>query len=396
VRGPSASTPGLAAGAELFELARAAKEHGRMAVDTEFVGEGRYRTLLCLVQVAVPAGTGSRVAVVDALDETLDAEPLRGVLADPEVEVVVHAGRQDVALLRGRWDAQVRRILDTQVAAAFAGSRAQTGYESLLREVLGQRLRKSASYTRWDKRPLTAEQIDYARADVLHLLDLAAELRRRLEARGRLEWALEECRTLEDASDARDLETIFERLPRIAGMDPAVRAIAFELVQWREEIAQREDRPVGSVLNDSALVEIARRRPDSIERLEQVRGVSAPTLHRRGRSLLAAVKRGRGRAPIPAEPQRRTPVADEDGPLIALAEALVRARALDEQLAYELLATRSELQRVVAALRDGRSPDGARLLRGWRRELAGAELVELLRGRRTLSVGAERRLNITG
>jgi ribonuclease D len=326
----------------------------------------------------------------------VDLAALGGALADPDVRVVVHAGRQDVALLRGRWDAQVRRILDTQVAAAFAGSRAQTGYESLLREVLGQRLRKSASYTRWDKRPLTAEQIDYARADVLHLLDLAAELRRRLKARGRLEWALEECRTLEDASDARDLETIFERLPRIAGMDPAVRAIAFELVQWREEIAQREDRPVGSVLNDSALVEIARRRPDSIERLEQVRGVSAPTLHRRGRSLLAAVKRGRGRAPIPAEPQRRTPVADEDGPLIALAEALVRARALDEQLAYELLATRSELQRVVAALRDGRSPDGARLLRGWRRELAGAELVELLRGRRTLSVGAERRLNITG
>jgi len=395
-RGPSAAPHGLAAGAELAELAHAASEHGSMAVDTEFVGEGRYRTLLCLVQIAVPDGNGSRVAVIDALDETIDVAPLRGVLADPNVEVVFHAGRQDVALLRGRWDAQICRIFDTQVAAAFAGLRAQAGYDWLLGEVLGQRLRKSASYTRWDKRPLTSEQIQYARADVLHLLDVAAELRQRLEGRGRLQWALEECRALEEASDERDPQAIFERLPRIAGMDPAIRAIAFELVHWREETARQEDRPVGSVLNDSALVETARRRPDSIERLEQIRGVGAATLHRRGRALLAAVRRGRERPPIPAQPQRRLPVADEDGPLIALAEALVRARALEEQLAYELLATRSELQRVVAAVRDGQSPDGARLLQGWRRELAGAELVELLQGRRTLSVGAERRLNITG
>jgi ribonuclease D len=395
-RDPDDAKHALAGDAEVAQLARAARDHGRLAIDTEFVGERRYRTLLCLVQVAVPAGEKSRVAVVDAIDATLDLEPLRAALEDPEVEVVVHAGRQDVALLRGRWGAQVNNVFDTQVAAAFAGLRAQAGYEGLLREVLGERLRKSASYTRWDTRPLTAEQIDYARADVVHLLDLAAELRRRLDERGRLGWALEECRALEQASDERDPDAIFERLPRIGGMDPAVRARARELVEWREQTAEREDRPAGSVLNDSALVEVARRRPDSVERLEQIRGVSAPTLHRRGRSLLAAVARGSARPPIPAEPRQRTVVADEDGPLVALAEALVRARALEEQLAYELLATRAELQRVVAAVRDGRSPEDARLLQGWRGELAGAELVELLRGRRTLSVGTERRLRIAG
>ena len=85
-RGPSAAPHGLAAGAELAELAHAASEHGSMAVDTEFVGEGRYRTLLCLVQIAVPDGNGSRVAVIDALDETIDVAPLRGVLADPRLK----------------------------------------------------------------------------------------------------------------------------------------------------------------------------------------------------------------------------------------------------------------------------------------------------------------------
>ena len=74
---------------------------------------------------------------------------------------------------------------------------------------------KTASFTRWDSRPLTPEQLAYAREDVVHLLELAAELQRRLSANGRLAWALEECEPLARSSDERDLEAIFARLPRV-------------------------------------------------------------------------------------------------------------------------------------------------------------------------------------
>jgi ribonuclease D len=378
------------------ELAERARATGRFGIDTEFMGEGRYRALLCLAQVAVEDENGDvRVEVLDPLEDDFDPGPLAEVLADPAIEVVLHAGRQDVALLRRVWGTPVRNIFDTQVAAGFAGRRAQLGYEALLSELTGVRLRKSASFTRWDARPLSDEQVDYAREDVLHLLELADALQDQLGKRGRLEWAREECRALEEVSDERDPEAIFARLPRVNSLDPAQRAVARELVEWRESVAREGDRPVPSVLADAALVEIAKRRPPSIERLTQIRGLNEGTLRRRGQAIIAAVARGRERDPIPSEGVRQPPPDPSDAPLIALAEALVRARAAEAELAYELLAARADLQRIVTALRENHGEPDVRTLEGWRRVLVGEELLELLAGRRSLRIGPERRIEVT-
>jgi ribonuclease D len=377
----------------LHELAAVARASGRIALDTEFMGEGRYRTLLCLVQVAVGDGDSTdapeqRIELVDPLAEDLDAAPLAAVLADPAVQVVVHAGRQDVALIRRRFQTEVANVFDTQVAAGFAGLGAQSSYESLLADLLGLRVKKSASFTRWDARPLSAEQREYAREDVVHLLELAAELERRLDASGRLQWAREECEPLEGSSDERDLERIFARLPRIRGMSPSSRPVARELVAWRERTASRQDRPVQSVLSDAALVEIAKRKPASKRELEQIRGVGTGGGQRRAEDLLEVVQRGREHPPDPAPAEARGAAPrPDDAPLVALAEALIRARARKAGLAYELLAARADLQAIVAAHRAGEDEADVRTLRGWRRELVGAELLELLDGGLSLSVG---------
>ncbi|MGH2865117.1 MAG: ribonuclease D, partial [Solirubrobacteraceae bacterium] len=205
----------------LRQLAEGARAAGSLALDTEFMGEGRYRTLLCLVQLAIPERRerAERILVLDPLPEDLDASPLADVLADPTVQIVVHAGRQDIALVRRRFATEVRNVFDTQLAAAFAGLGAQVSYDSLLSDVLGLRVAKTASFTRWDCRPLSPEQLAYAREDVVHLHELAEELGRRLSALGRLEWALEECEQLQQASDERELETIFTRLPRLGSLN---------------------------------------------------------------------------------------------------------------------------------------------------------------------------------
>jgi ribonuclease D len=379
------------------ELAARARETGRLGIDTEFMGEGRYRALLCLVQVSVEEPDGSVwVEVLDPIEHELDAAPLAEVLADPAVEIILHAGRQDVALLRRVWQTEITNLFDTQVAAGFAGMRAQLGYEALLSTTIGVKLRKSASFTRWDQRPLSEEQVSYAREDVLHLFDLADDLQRRLEAHGRLEWAREECRALESASDARELDTVFNRLPRVNSMDPAQRAVAYELVAWREATAQSEDRPVPSTLADAQLVEVAKRRPQSLERLAQIRGLHEGILRRRGKALIEAVKRGREREPIPVEGERPAPSDSADAPLIALGEALIRTRAAEAEVAYELIAARADLQRIVTAVRTNGTEPEVRTLQGWRREVVGAELLELLAGRISLRVGADRRIAVSG
>jgi ribonuclease D len=383
----------------LDALLEGARGAGKLALDTEFMGEGRYRTLLCLVQLAIPEGAAQAgpIEIVDPLEEGLDCSTLAAALADPEIQIVVHAGRQDVALMR-RWLAtEVSNVFDTQVAAGFAGLGAQSSYESLLGDVLDVKVRKSASFTRWDTRPLSSEQLHYAGEDVLHLLELSAELERRLRDLGRLQWACEECEGLARSSDERDPEAIFARLPRVSGLSAAGRAVARELVEWREETAARQDRPVQGVLNDATLMELAKRRPGTNAELQRIRGVGSAAGGRRGGELLEVVARG-GRRPAEPAPleHRPPPPKPDDAPLVALAEALLRARAREAGLAYELLASRADLHALVAARR-AEGAEGAeapvRILRGWRRELAGEELLKLLDGGLALSVSG-RRLSI--
>jgi ribonuclease D len=368
------------------ELSDRARASGRLGIDAEFVGEGRYRALLCLVQVAVDDGDGgTRVEVLDPL-RGFEPGELRDVLADPAIEKVLHAGRQDVAILRRTWGTDVRNLFDTQIAAGFAGHGAQTGYGPLLLEVLGLRLAKSASFTRWDRRPLSDEQLQYAREDVADLLALATALQDELRASGRLEWAREECRPLEDSSDDRDPDEAWRRLPRVSRLRPRERAVARELAAWRERTAATEDRPVNSVLADAALVELARRQPGDRQGLDQIRGLHGRIASRRGPELLDAIARGRDAEPPPLDGARPPLNESGDAPLIALAEALIRARALEAGLAYELVATRADLNQVIAAARRGDEEPDVRTLRGWRRDLVGSELLELLDGRHALAV----------
>jgi ribonuclease D len=360
------------------------------------MSEGRYRALLCFVQVAVDnpqPGEPPLISLIDSLTD-VDVSPLAELLADPEIEIILHAGRQDVAILRRAWHTELTNIFDTQIAAGFAGGSAQAGYGNLLSQVLGLRVGKTASYTRWDARPLTAEQLGYAAEDVLHLLELADEIQRRLDVSGRLEWAREECRRLQSATDERDPETAWERLPRVGQLDPRARAVARELAAWRERTASEQDRPVGSILADPPLVELAKRRPATPGALEQIRGLHPPTVKRRGQAILDAIVRGREAEPIARDEGHARSEAG-DAPLIALAEALLRARALDVGLAYELIASRAELELIVGAARRGEPEPDVRTLSGWRRELVGDDLRDLLAGRRAVSVGPDRRLELT-
>ena len=372
------------------ELARRAAETGRLAIDTEFMSERHYQAMLCLAQLAVAdpdEPTGVRTEILDPLENDRDPGPVAAALADPAVEVVVHAGRQDVAILKRTWATEIRNVFDTQVAAGFLGFGLQEGYGTLVRKVLGIEPAGGEAFTHWDRRPLTDQQLEYARADAAHLLSLGDAIEARLVEAGRLEWAREECRALEQVSDERDPAAVFARLPRVGRLRARDRAVAMELVEWRERTAERLDRSVPSILPDHVLVELARRRPSSRETLAQARGLPAATRERRHGELLEAIARGSERDPPPAPPQPPR-VEPTDGPLVALAQALVRHASLRTGVATELIATQAELVRAVDAARRGEEAH-VRVLDGWRREVVGDELLELLAGRRTLRVGPE-------
>ncbi len=369
------------------ELADGARRDGRLGLDTEFVSERRYKPLLCLVQIVV----GERIEILDPLGE-LDPQPLAEVLADPAIEVVLHAGRQDIALLKRSWNTEVTNVLDTQIAAGFAGYGAQSGYDSLVRSLLGVSAKGSEGFSRWDRRPLTDDQIEYARADVEHLLPMADALAARLAESGRLEWAREECRALEASTDERTAAEQFARLPRVRRLSKRQRAVALTIVEWRQGVAREIDRPPSSILPDHVLVEVARRQPVDRRGLEEVRGMPGQTLKRWERELVGAVERGKEAPDAPELPDVE-PGDQGDAPLIALGQALVRQRALEAKVAVDLVATQSDIASVVGSLRRANGEADVRTLQGWRRELVGDELVKLLRGDSVVRV-ADGRLEI--
>jgi ribonuclease D len=363
-----------------------ARSGGRAAVDLEFMWERTYAPVACLAQVATPGA----VHLIDPI-EGAPLLPVAELIADPGVEVVMHAPSADLTLLGLAYGLRPARLHDVQVTAGFVGLGAGQGLGTLLERVLGVRLDKGERYTDWARRPLSAAQLEYAAADVVHLLPLHDELVRRADALGRGEWVAEEHerRYGPGARLVPDPATAWRRVKGQGRLSARERAVLASLAAWREEEARRRDKPASWVVPDRTLVEIARRRPADRRALQAERGLPDRIRGETADGLLAALRAGEHAEPIatgaPPSPevQQRLEVL---GPLGAV---LVGARAAAVGLAPSLLATRDEIIAfLIAAIRG--DADGQPLASGWRREIAGDALIELARGRLALAA-TERR-----
>ena len=367
--------------AALGPLLDQARADGICAVDTEFVWERTYAPALCLVQLAIR----ERLAVIDPL-EGAPLEPVAELMADAAVEKVMHAPSGDLAAFVLHHDVRPRNVFDTQVAAGFVGFGGSPSLERLLDQAVGVRLRHDEGFTDWQRRPLTPVQIEYAADDVRHLLAAATALRKRLGEQGRQAWVDEEMeqRYGAEATLVQDPDQAWRRVSgrgRLRGEQVATLAA---VAAWREREARRRDLPASWLIKDATLIEVARRRPRTAREAESIRGLQI----RKGAQLdglLAAVATagpmpsGTVEGELPSEVRRRVRV------VLPLASAVLQARCGEARVASELVATRSELESLIAG--QAMDANGAHpLLQGWRRELAGDSLLRLLHGEVTLRV----------
>ena len=337
-----------------------------LAVDTEFVREETYYAQLCLVQVS----DGGTPVLLDAL--ACDPAPLFAFLFEPGSVKVFHSAGQDLELFVQRGGDCPRPLFDTQVAAALLGHGEQLGYAALVERRLGFTVDKSLSRTDWSKRPLSDAALTYAADDVRHLAVIYPPLRDELAARGRLAWLEAECERLTDPRRYRsDPAGAWRGVRGIGRLAPEAQHVAARLAAWREEEAIRRNRPRRWILDDGAICQLASRRPDTLAALAQVEGLSTRRIERSGEALLALLAAPVAEtAPLVTE-QRESPAQKQKTQL--LLEAL-RTRALEAQIAPTLVATRSDIERLV---REGPAAE-IPLLNGWRRELLGEELLAKL------------------
>ena len=359
----------------LGHLVDRASDQGVVGVDTELFWERTYYPRLAIVQLAVSEEDCCLIDVPAFSDLSL----LGSLLADPKVVKILHDAPQDLSILRRETGAAPRNIFDTRCVAGLAGLSSTISLRDLLAQLMGVELAKTETRTDWFRRPLSEAQLNYAIDDVRFLHAARLALLTRVAERGVEAWLTEELAQLDDSSlyAERDPRQQLLRIKGSGRLTSRELAILRELAAWRELEARSLDRPRARVVPDKLLLDLARARPRTHEALSSVRDIKGGQIKRFGGGILEAV--GTGVAVPDEECPPRVPRSRHDEAMerrgVAAIE-LLEARSADRGIDHALVATRSEVRSLV---RDGEraDPDRHRVLRGWRREFVGAELLEL-------------------
>ena len=378
-------TPALVSDPALVRaIAEEIERTGWFALDLEFMTEGRYVAELSLVQVAWGDIETPEVAAVDPL--SVDPEPIIALVGDERVEVIIHSAQADLALIGSSFAMRGRRVFDTQIAAGFVGLGEQVGYAALVEHMAGVRLDKAAQFTEWSRRPLSDEQIRYALDDVRYLPAAWSSLRAQLVETGRLDWVADECDRLAAAwAERTPPEEMYRRIRGWNSLKRRSQGALRSLAAWRERESLRSNRPPSWIMNDRTLLEIARRPPRDERELRGFRGLGDGIAQRFGTEILRAI--GEGLDNPPPHEASPTPLPQLGQAWPAVISGIVQTRCREAGIAPRFVATRREIDELIGWWLGGAGTDvEVPLLKGWRRALAGQDVLDWLRGETSVIV----------
>ncbi len=351
-----------------------------LCLDTEFIGEKRYNTLLCLIQVATENGT----YIFDTLKcEAL--EPLLELIERDDIVKITHAGENDYRLLYNMFGIRPKNLFDTQIAAGFIGYKYPVSFRYLLEEELRVRLNKSQTVTDWEQRPIKPKQMNYAIEDVIFLHELRDKILHKLRKLQRETWALEECAKMEE-------EAFYYRNPHkealthnlMPNLDLKGRVFLLRLFEWRRGLAEQRNHSKEMVLPKKAIAPIVKTMGSGKNGLRNNRRISDRFVDRYGNKM---------------EQLYNKAISDEERDLVEGVEyekALPPKQDLKLEMLYSFINYRCLEQRVSPNLVLSRTIykqmkvefdyfDDS-IANGWRRSVLGDDLLYCLQHRRKLAI----------
>lgn len=338
--------------------------HARLGVDTEFMREKTYFAQLCLIQISA----NENIYCVDPLGDSVQQEFWKTLFAK---NWVVHSARQDIEVVFQTAGAMPAQIFDTQIAAGLLGMSPQLGYAGLVKELFDIDIAKSHTRADWTRRPLSEAVLDYAAEDVEHLLPAADILLEKLDKKSRLSWAEEDSMLLLDPALYEVAgDQAIDRLKGARNFRGRKRAAAVRLAAWRENEAVHRNRPRQWILRDNVLLDIAFNMPDSLTALSNIQGMPAKLVSRAGKDIVGIVAAAQQDSNDYQPPR---PPDEAQKALLREMQSKVSECAKSLDLAAETIASKRELSAVI-----GNGDRESRVFTGWRRELIGNELLELL------------------
>ena len=365
---------------DLITFTHEALNESHFYLDTEFHREKTYFPQLALVQIA----TSQRIVIIDPL--MVNMKLLRPLFDGPGM-CVLHAAQQDLDVMAQSCGYIPSRMLDTQLCAGFLGY-SQPSLASLLQSYLKVIVPKGDRLTDWLRRPLTKDQLVYAASDVAYLAELSSIIFTELEQRGRMQWAIDACEELRiRPTGPNPPEDAWLRVKDVRTLKGRSRWVAQAIAEWRENRAMDLDLPPRHVLSDIAILGIAQKAPRTAEDMLQSRGVDNRHVSgQQGRALLEAVQLGVERS---AQGDLSFPSHDGDDldksmrPAATLVSAWVTELARQSNLDAGLLGTRKDINDLLSGA------PGARMSEGWRADIVGRDIEDLVAGRKALTFTKE-------
>ena len=345
----------------------------RVAIDTEFHRERTYFPSVALIQIAHTKG----ISLIDPLKVDL-----RGLsrLLNSQVLIVMHAASQDLEVFQHICGVVPKCLFDTQVAAGFLGM-STPSLSALYEKQLGILIKKESRLTDWMARPLSSSQLEYAANDVRYLLQMYDQISTELEDRGRTTWVEAECSILLEKEKRRRIpEEAWRKIKEGKNLRGNAQNNIRALAAWRETKAAKLNIPVRYVFPDIALVAIAQQEPKNLNSLESIRGVE--TRHLKNsfpKEIFAELKSAKDLEPLPQKVKQGKDKSKDLRAGVTLVSAWVAQAARQLDLDPAILGTRSDVEALV------RGDSDARMSKGWRNEIVGESVKELLKGEAALA-----------
>jgi ribonuclease D len=352
--------------------------HGErfITLDTEFIRERTYFPQLCLLQI----GSSKEAVAVDPLVEGMDLTPLWRVLADPSIIKVFHAAGQDVEIFFRLSGIIPTPLYDTQIAGMVCGFGESASYETLVRELVGAKLDKASRFTDWAKRPLSERQLIYALDDVIHLRKIFELMEARITKNNRTAWIEEEMQEAYALSRFQiDTQNSWKRL-KVKSRDPFYLHMLRAVAAWREEMAIKRDVPRQRIIRDEVVLQIAAQSPESVEDLQEVRGLGNNLSRDWQAALIDNLNMARlaPKEDFPAAPPRPISLNAGQEACLDILRMLLKQCCEEAHVVPRLVADRDELE----ALVKGDVPmTNSHIFHGWRYEVFGKKAERLLRGK---------------
>ncbi|MEW6673219.1 MAG: HRDC domain-containing protein [Thermodesulfobacteriota bacterium] len=365
--------------AQLQEAATALEAEKTVAVDLEADSMYHFKEKVCLIQLSA----GQDVMIIDPL-AIPDLSPLKPVFANPDIRKILHGADYDIRSLYRDFHIKINHLFDTQLASRFLGA-AETGLDAVLASRFGVLLEKKYQKKDWSARPLPPEMLAYAARDVFYLISLAEFLEEELRQKDRMFWVEEENRILSRVRPNSIRQApLYLNFKGAGRLSPQELEILESLLQFRQTVAAKKDRPLFKVMGNTTLLEIVKNRPQTVQDLEKIQPLSAKQIDMYGRDLVEVVTTALA---VPKENLPRYP--RQSAPMLRPA-ALRRLEALKDwrettaaQLELDPALVCSKGLMGVLARANPRTPrdlGNIKEIKNWQKKVFGKEIIAALKG----------------